>query len=684
MRVTHTGTLGSGRAARLSSLFGREVRGEGRQDKSSPIAHYFLGNPRDTPTVDVDLEAHACADLAYTVSDSLIMCVQRNKRNCAVTRQFVKQLKVKASQHFHGSPVTSMRCGLTFVITDGLAPSSMEAIGACRPNLHAVLVQFSTDCLYPLREAHIVVVDTGSAAPRVMSTLGAWLRSSSATVECATLEAVECARTTAQEDWLRLAEQLLLLRNLHERDEAATLQRARRASCIQPSLDESVEAALKGGDWPLNAASLWAARKDMAIAVGACAFALTADVVTAGASVAAYSSAAATAASANAAANTLRAWLFGLGQYAAAAAAAEAAAARAATGAVVMTTWSALDTVSVLAVTRRSLRRGEDAGSRCASPATAALRIGDACEVMRSFRFTASAQDIKAGIRYRDILLYPEGTVTGWSLERITSLPFLLRHAATGRHLFINDQEAGCCSGVRSNQFFWAVPVAQDGEGSGAAFELRGAFSGAALTAVAGGFRGGWRVAAAAEAKAQEPAGCKAAALAATSGPGLAWQLMPGSRPGTVRLKSACPAAGGRCLQRGGWDLPVAGAVREWLTLAEEGHPCQDWLVVPRPPVLIGEFRHREPDGEAQLYWPDGCPAFQGEVRQGKLHDGFVFDTLGMGHGRFHFGATCSTPPEADSLQPEEKTEVDRPSITSGKVAWKPCGHSPLCEADAS
>eukprot|EP00928_Gymnodinium_smaydae_P038014 TRINITY_DN26310_c0_g1_i1.p1 TRINITY_DN26310_c0_g1~~TRINITY_DN26310_c0_g1_i1.p1 ORF type:complete len:567 (-),score=62.64 TRINITY_DN26310_c0_g1_i1:18-1718(-) len=463
-----------------------------------------------------------------------------------------------------------------------------------------------------------------------------------------------------------------LLETFAIREQLVQHCKLRRALHTRQQIESSLQPFLQADVWPYNAESLWGTRRDKTRAVGACALAVAVDLATTGASIAAASSAAAAASSATAAANTMKAWLFGFGRYGAAAAAAQASAAQAASRAAFFSAWSAVDAVSMVTMTHLShFGVGEVAGMKVAH--AAAVGAKTATEAIKEFEFDADAKHIKAGLTYRDVVYYLEGTVSAWNVHTLRSFSFQLRHVASERYLYCNGSEVGCCPESRSNQIWWALPSFQDG-----VIMLHNANASSNLFASVSAF--GVQVSATAMPSSASASGSVSSDAVGTTA--MSWRLFPGSQPGTVRLQNV---ALGTFLQRRGVDIPKVGSAKEWVECGADAYSEQDWIIVPKPVLYIGEFCGQAPCGKAQLFWPDGSPSFKGEVCNSKLSNGFVFSELGICQGRFQFNPTGGA--TVYGFQPEDLNDVDKcivclenSNIASKGEVFSPCGHGLVCE----
>jgi len=615
-----------------------------------------IGGPDDV----LNPKVQACADLAYALSHRILVCVRFDQTTSRATRRLIEEIRAKAPYHFDDELASRERCPLIFVITQ--ADQALEQDGATeslevlRQNLRALLHMTLADCPEFAQQAPIVVVSAKKA-----------LQS------------------------LALFEELLILCAALKRDIVRDCKE-RRAAYIRTLCSSNL--SLLPVEWPCNAASLWGARKDLAIKVAygsaiaatslgtAVALGVYLSAASAASAAAAQAaSATAEASAASAAVNTWWAWLFGLGQYSAAASAATSAAAAAeasaASAAATASTWAIGSTVAggltgatisaaaahnaVTQLTTTPQGVTHIAGMRVAHAMAVGAR--DARMVLRGLRFSATAQKIKAGEAYRDIRFYPESaSPTGTTASALSSLssltsPFQLRSAENGRLLSFEGGQVQCVASWqdRASQLWWAVPTGQ-GEGT---FVLQNVETLCNLLAEPGRLTLDPRL-----------------VLKCTAEvPGKQWRILPGGRDGTIRLESVEQK---QCLFHNGWRVGC------W----SQQFPDQDWLIVPRAPLYIGDFVRDSMTGQGQFFWPNGAPLFKGEVLDGEFVKGFVFDERSVCHGYFSFPPDEESGAELEGPQPEDVDTEGRclscgeeGSIALMGRVLRPCGHDVLCEA---
>lgn len=590
----------------------------------------------------------ACADLAYAMSHRLIVCIRYDQVTTTSTRRLVEEIRRKVPYHFNDELANREVCPFIFLITQvdktlgihSLAAS--EDLEAMRQRLRALLHSTMHDC------------------PEL--------------VQAIPILAVSATQTLAQHtgakpfEWDLLEEHLILWASL-KRD-IVQQTKLRRAAFIQ-HLIESYQTSILV-DWPFIAQSLWNYRRDVAVKLGLGSTVAVASVGTAIAfgvylsAAAAASASVSEAAAATAAANSAWAWLFGFGSYGAAASAVEATAASAAATA---TAWGigasagAAITVSSGGAALAYEVREETAAASPPSSRTSILGMKvtttedvgarDARMALRPWVFPSTAEDIKSGKPYRDILFYPEGILHVTKEQDFFSIvaPFKIQHVKSGSFLFHSDGQVSCSSrSDRVEQLWWAVP-----SGEQASFLLQSA-------------KLMWNLRTEVS---QVPFDKRMAIKCSAEVPGQIWRLMPGSRPGTFRFFNVEHET---YLYHDGWS---AGC---W----HEQFPDQDWMIVPKLPCYVGDFVGNEISGEGEFFWPNGAPSFKGSVSKGKLSRGFVFDERYICHGNFKLDDDV----ELAGMQPDDiDAQSNCPICKEGEsirligMGTKPCGHGVLCAA---
>jgi len=150
------------------------------------------------------------------------------------------------------------------------------------------------------------------------------------------------------------------------------------------------------------------------------------------------------------------------------------------------------------------------------------------------------------------------------------------------------------------------------------------------------------------------------------------WLILPGQAPGTLRLKNITHGAHGQFLY-----------CESWTGIGTSPDGYQDWIVIPKIPFYVGDFELDVASGSGQVFWPNGAPAFKGQMRDDAIQRGFLFDERGICHGHFQFTNGI----ELDGFQPGEWDGSDVcikcmtfPTMISIGRALNPCGHGATCE----
>eukprot|EP00928_Gymnodinium_smaydae_P020205 TRINITY_DN17814_c0_g1_i1.p1 TRINITY_DN17814_c0_g1~~TRINITY_DN17814_c0_g1_i1.p1 ORF type:complete len:557 (+),score=94.97 TRINITY_DN17814_c0_g1_i1:310-1980(+) len=513
-------------------------------------------------------------------------------------------------------------------------------------------------------------------SPRVGAVNDAFGASNTAATEASqTLRSAAGAPTSpaspagARDEWAKFERHVL--KSVERKDAIIRSCKVLRAGHIASRMKPALERYMWSEGWPFNAESLWGTRRDNAAVAGTCMVAVTVDAVTAGASMASAGNVAAAAAGANAAASSMKAWLFG--QTAAVTANATA---KTAAEAMFMVAWSAVDAANMTILASHNLEGIFDVAGMRFAHATA-VGAGDARETLMHFMFDTTASDIKSMATYVDVIFYPEDPNIDKNITIPFPFSFQLKHANSQRLLFFNGSFTGCAGSSRSNQMWWGIPV----ESEENVFTLQSADYGFNLGASKGMFshtlectapldgpmgrapsvskakQGATenghvkdaKVASIPEDKPAESASSPSTTPAKGSKSTMEWRIHPGTKPGTVRLENV---AHKQFLHRSGFDLPSVGPARESVGLSSGCSSDQDWIIVPRRPLYIGEFKGQMMNGNGMMFWPDGSPAFKGVLEEGKLKSGFIFNECGVCHGHFAFREDGSLVPEG--AQPDE------------------------------
>lgn len=289
-----------------------------------------------------------------------------------------------------------------------------------------------------------------------------------------------------------------------------------------------------------------------------------------------------------------------------------------------------------------------------------AVRVKDVRLAFRAFKSNASADRIKAGRSYRDVLFYPDGTVKWNRSQELGSLPypFLLCHRKSSSYLtFDGSQVYGSSARDRPGQLWWAVPD----ERAPGEFVLQNAeFLCNLRLEEASWFSPDRRM----------------AVRCTPEVPGQTWAVNAGFQDGCIALRNV------KLGQQLYYDGFFMGAF-------DEAFEDQDWEVLPQVPFYIGGFKEMQMSGKGQFFWPNGAPLFKGSLKHGKLVDGFVFDERCICHGHFSFHE--EEDPQLAGLQPEDALEGEAfcqickevPSMATMGKAFKPCNHGGTCESCA-
>lgn len=104
---------------------------------------------------------------------------------------------------------------------------------------------------------------------------------------------------------------------------------------------------------------------------------------------------------------------------------------------------------------------------------------------------------------------------------------------------------------------------------------------------------------------------------------------------------------------------------------------------VGKPPLYVGEFLRRKPDGEGQIFWPNGVPAFKGSLKDGFLHEGYLIDHRNRVHGRYKF---IDGKPQLYGFQPAGELEgpccicqEQNCMAITDQLAFRDCLHGSVC-----
>ncbi|CAK9001751.1 unnamed protein product [Durusdinium trenchii] len=602
-----------------------------------------------------------CADLAYALSHRLIVCVRHDQITSRATQQLVLDIRAKAPYHFNDDLARPDRCPLIFAITQAdqvLDEEPGEKWEVLRQSLRAVLHRTLADCVELTQVIPIVIVSAKNALD---------------------------SQGKPQYEWHTFED--LLINTAGLKRDVIQESKVRRAAYIHELLKENLATYENAEAWPYNAQCLWHSRRDFgkkiaigsAVAAGSVGTALAFGVFLSASSAAAVAAAEAGAASAEAtaaaaAANSWWAWAFGFGQFSAAATAASGAAATAeaaaASAAATAGAWglgSAIAGVSTagLTISAASNSFGHSNSDGISSVAgmtvvhASAVRVRDVRLAFRAFKSTASADRIKAGKSYRDVLFYPDGTGQWNRSQNLGSLiyPFLLYNRKNSAYLtFDGSQVHACSSRDRPGQLWWAV---SDSASEG--FILQNADHWCNL-------------------RVEEPMWFspdrRKAVRCTLEVPGPTWTATPGFEEGCIGLRDTKHG------QHLFYDGFFVGAFNE---VCDD----QDWQVLPQVPFYIGGFKETRMSGKGQFFWPNGAPLFKGSLKGGKLVDGFVFDERCICHG--HFGFNEEDEPELAGLQPEDAPEGEEtcqvcqesPTMATMGKALKPCNHAVTCESCA-
>jgi len=250
---------------------------------------------------------HACANIAYSMSHQIIICVKHDKTRSSEVARLVNELSSKVPHLFQPALVDKTWTPLIFVITQAdqiQAELEMESQGveSLRKNLRQLLLQTLGDnCEHVARSAPIVVVSAMNSLKGVHPEF----------------------------EWSQLED--ILIESIGCQSQVVANCKLACAINMRRLLDQNL--SLMQSQWPFHASECWDSRrskfKSMIAAPAAVVAAgtIVGGVYAAGMYVTATSTAAAAsaqAATATAASNTWYAWLFGFGQYGAAAAAATA------------------------------------------------------------------------------------------------------------------------------------------------------------------------------------------------------------------------------------------------------------------------------------------------------------------------------------------------------------------------
>lgn len=605
-----------------------------------------------------------CADLAYALSHRLIVCVRHDQITSRATQQLLLDIRAKAPYHFSDDVARQDRCPLIFAITQVdqvLEEEKGERWEVLRQSLRAVLHRTLSDCVELSQVIPIVLVSAKNS-----------------------LDTLQSGTSKPQYEWHTFEE--LLINTAGLKRDVIRESKVRRASFIHELLKENLQTYETAEAWPYNAQCIWHSRRDFgkklaigsAVAAGSVGTALAFGVFLSASSAAAVAAAEAGAASAEAtaaaaAANSWWAWAFGFGQFSAAATAASGAAATAeaaaATAAATASAWglgSAIAGASTAGLTISAATAGSssDGVSHIAGMTVvhaSAVRVRDVRLAFRGFKSNASAERIKAGKSYRDVLFYPDGTAKWNRSQDLGSLPypFLLCHRKSSAYLTFDGSQVHACSARdRPGQLWWAVPDERiPGE-----FVLQNAEHLCNL-------------------RLEEPLWLspdrRMAVRCTPEVPGQNWSLSPGFEEGSVALRNV------QLGQQLYYDGFFMGAFHE-------AYEDQDWQVLPQVPFYIGHFREMRMSGKGQFFWPNGAPLFKGSLKAGKVVDGFVFDERCICHG--HFSFSDEDEPTLAGLQPEDATEGESlcevckevPNMASMGKAFKPCNHGGTCESCAA
>ncbi|CAJ1382471.1 unnamed protein product, partial [Effrenium voratum] len=599
-----------------------------------------------------------CSDLAYALSHRLIVCIRHDQITSRATQQLLLDIRCKAPYHFSDELARRDICPLILAITqvdqvlDAAPGESWEVL---RQSLRAVLHATLADCGELTQVIPIVILSAKNSLQNLLT-----------------------GGDQPQFEWNTFEE--LLINTAGLKRDIVRNSKVRRAAFIHELLQANLVPFHE--EWPYHAQCLWHSRRDLgkklaiggAVAAGSVGTAVAFGVFLSASSAAAVAAAEAGAASAEAAAaaaaaNSWWAWAFGFGQMSAAASAAagaattaEAAAATAAASAGAWGLGSALAGVSTaLTVAAGSSLVASEGVSSVAGMAVvhaSAVRVRDVRMAFRCFKPSASAERIKAGKTYRDVLFYPDGTATWSPLQPLGSMmhPFLLLNKKTSAYLtFDGTQVFASSARDRPGQLWWAVPESPAGD----VFVLQNADHLCNL-------------------RVEDPAWFspdrRKAIRCTAEVPGQSWKAEP-CEEGCIRLQN---------LQHGQYlyyDGFFTGAF-------DEAHPDQNWQVLPQVPFYLGGFKETAMSGKGQFFWPNGAPLFKGHLKGGKLLDGFVFDERCICHGHFSF---TEDGPILEGLQPDEAVEgqtacllCEQPSMATMGKALKPCNHAGTCEACAT
>eukprot|EP00429_Kryptoperidinium_foliaceum_P004394 CAMPEP_0176019234 /NCGR_PEP_ID=MMETSP0120_2-20121206/9285_1 /TAXON_ID=160619 /ORGANISM="Kryptoperidinium foliaceum, Strain CCMP 1326" /LENGTH=722 /DNA_ID=CAMNT_0017352303 /DNA_START=24 /DNA_END=2192 /DNA_ORIENTATION=+ len=446
----------------------------------------------------------------------------------------------------------------------------------------------------------------------------------------------------ASHDWERFEALLTTLAGC-KRDVVCGMA-SRRAACMIDPLRGSLE--LVRGQWPHHASSLWQDRSALALRVGLSVCAVGTPFVAA-----AYLAAASTAV-----------W-FGVGGYQAAAAAAAAnaqAAAVVATGAASAATGFGIATtiagISTLAVGASAVYNEQGSalpdgvldvgGTLVAHASTVGAQTVREC--FAGLDFGVGAAEIKDGAAYRDVLFYPDDAIK--CAGAFGSFPVVLHNRKHGSNLSVDKGgSVTCLAPGRSGQLWWARP------GGDGRISLQNAITGRYLRAGVGSLPLNPRLAVQSSEEIVEE-----------------WSVFA-CDPGVIRLQH-CPTA-----QYLFFDGIVAGCYAQ-------KYPDQEWIVVPKIPMYIGEFVRETMHGSGQLFSPSGAPLFRGRMEDGRPAAGFVLDerSVCLGHFTFSDGVQHSDQPEdVAGSQLCACCRVHRGIAAEGR-ALRPCGHGVVCETCAA